>query len=65
MTIRIMCPNLKCRRILAVPLEARGKTIRCKSCGTMVKVPRPAERKTAATSSAAHTTDDEAPAADS
>ncbi len=40
MAIRIMCPNLKCRRILAVPPDARGKTIRCRNCGAMVEVPQ-------------------------
>jgi hypothetical protein len=45
--IRIMCPNLKCRRILAVPTSARGKTVRCRNCGSTVKVPEPAS-KTAA-----------------
>ena len=38
-TIRIMCPNLTCRRVLAVPESARGKTVRCKTCGTAVSVP--------------------------
>jgi hypothetical protein len=39
--VRIMCPNLKCRRILAVPASARGKNIRCGNCGANVKVPAP------------------------
>lgn len=38
-TIRIMCPNLTCRKVLAVPQAARGKTIRCRSCSTNIKVP--------------------------
>lgn len=37
--IRIMCPNLTCRKILAVPQSARGKTVRCKGCGTNIRVP--------------------------
>lgn len=37
--VRIMCPNLTCRKVLAVPASARGKTVRCKSCGTSIKVP--------------------------
>ncbi len=37
--IRLMCPNLKCRRILAVPPTARGKTVRCGSCGANIRVP--------------------------
>lgn len=38
-TVRIMCPNLACRRVLAVPESARGKTVRCKNCGTAVSIP--------------------------
>jgi hypothetical protein len=38
-TIRIMCPNLSCRKILAVPTSARGKTVRCKGCQTNIRVP--------------------------
>ncbi len=37
--VRLMCPNLNCRKILAVPKECRGKTVRCKSCGTNIRVP--------------------------
>ena len=37
--IRVMCPNLTCRKILAVPVSARGKTVRCKGCGTNIRVP--------------------------
>jgi hypothetical protein len=38
-SIRIMCPNLVCRKVLAVPKVARGKAIRCRGCGTLIKVP--------------------------
>ncbi len=38
-TIRIMCPNLGCRRILAVPVSARGKLIRCRKCGMTIRIP--------------------------
>lgn len=37
--IRIMCPNLTCKKVLAVPQAARGKTIRCRSCSMNIKVP--------------------------
>lgn len=37
--IRIMCPNLLCRKVLAVPASARGKTVRCKSCSTAIRIP--------------------------
>jgi hypothetical protein len=38
-TIRIMCPNLACQRILAVPVHARGKLVRCRSCGMTIRIP--------------------------
>ncbi len=34
-----MCPNLVCRKVLAVPESLRNKTVRCKNCGTNIKVP--------------------------
>jgi hypothetical protein len=37
--IRIMCPSLTCRKILAVPTTSRGKNVRCKSCGATIRVP--------------------------
>jgi len=38
-TVRIMCPNLSCRKLLAVPESARSKTVRCKACHTAIRVP--------------------------
>ncbi|GDX99228.1 hypothetical protein LBMAG48_16320 [Phycisphaerae bacterium] len=37
--VRMMCPNLVCRKVLAVPESVRGKTVRCKACGTNIRVP--------------------------
>jgi RNase P subunit RPR2 len=37
--IRIMCPQLNCQRVLAVPVTARGKLVRCRSCGTNIRIP--------------------------
>lgn len=37
--LRIMCPSLSCRRVLAVPVSSRGKNVRCKSCGATIRVP--------------------------
>ena len=37
--LQIMCPNLTCRRILAVPMSSRGKLVRCRGCGSTVRVP--------------------------
>jgi LSD1 subclass zinc finger protein len=38
-TIRIMCPNLKCRSILVVPETARGKNVKCSNCATLFRIP--------------------------
>lgn len=38
-SIRLMCPNLRCRTLLAVPFNARGKNVRCRLCGTRIQVP--------------------------
>lgn len=38
--VRIMCPNLTCRKVLAVPESCRGKTVRCKACSTNIRVPK-------------------------
>ncbi len=38
-SLRIMCPNLSCRKVLAVPINARGKIVRCRGCSTNIKVP--------------------------
>ncbi|MCL4742975.1 MAG: hypothetical protein KJZ54_12320 [Phycisphaerales bacterium] len=53
-TIRIMCPSLVCRKVLAVPVEARGKTVKCRACGTRIRIPessagaKPADNKPSA-----------------
>ncbi|GAB4515732.1 MAG: hypothetical protein Tsb0013_20320 [Phycisphaerales bacterium] len=35
-----MCPNLKCKSVLSVPKEARGRLIRCRNCGSTIQVPQ-------------------------
>jgi len=35
----MICPNLKCRKILSVPETARGKKVRCRGCGMRVQIP--------------------------
>jgi hypothetical protein len=37
--IRIICPNLACGRVLAVPPDARGELVRCSACRRVIKVP--------------------------
>lgn len=53
--IRIMCPSLTCRRVLAVPANSRGKNVRCKGCGATIRVPEkpPASTPSAASAAAA------------
>lgn len=38
--LRIKCPRLTCRKILAVPMSSRGKNVRCKNCGATIRVPQ-------------------------
>ena len=51
--IRIMCPNLGCQRVLAVPSSARGKLVRCRGCGSNIRIPatRPLDNAPPATAS--------------
>jgi len=39
MSVQLLCPNLKCRKILSVPDEVRGKLVKCQYCQTMLRVP--------------------------
>lgn len=38
-TVRIMCPNLRCRSILVVPVAARGKNVKCSNCASLFRIP--------------------------
>ncbi|MBN2376338.1 MAG: hypothetical protein JXD22_08050 [Sedimentisphaerales bacterium] len=38
-TLALMCPNLRCRKILKVPGSARGGSVRCSYCGISLMVP--------------------------
>ncbi|MCG3122702.1 MAG: hypothetical protein GIKADHBN_01095 [Phycisphaerales bacterium] len=38
-SVKIMCPKLTCRKVLSVPATARGRTVRCRVCGTAIRVP--------------------------
>ena len=46
-SILIMCPKLTCRKVLSVPDQARGKSVRCRACATVIKVPEPGSEKAA------------------
>jgi len=39
MPVQLICPNLRCRKFLAVPDDVRGKLVRCQHCQTMFRVP--------------------------
>ncbi|HRK31492.1 MAG TPA: hypothetical protein PLD59_10475 [Tepidisphaeraceae bacterium] len=39
MPCQLICPNLRCRKILAVPDEIRGKLVKCQHCQTLFRVP--------------------------
>jgi hypothetical protein len=36
-----MCPNLRCRKILSIADENRGKVVKCQHCQSLLKVPEP------------------------
>jgi hypothetical protein len=40
MPVQLICPNLRCRKILSVPDEVRGKLVKCQHCQTMFRVPQ-------------------------
>lgn len=39
MPVQMICPNLRCRKILSVPDDVRGKLVKCQHCHTMFRVP--------------------------
>ena len=39
MPVQMICPNLRCRKFLAVPDDVRGKTVRCQHCQVTFRVP--------------------------
>jgi ribosomal protein S27E len=39
MQVTMLCPNLKCKRILQVPETTRGHRVRCGFCGQILVVP--------------------------
>jgi hypothetical protein len=39
MSLQMICPNLRCRKFLAVPDEVRGKLVKCQHCQTSFRVP--------------------------
>jgi hypothetical protein len=39
MPVQLICPNLRCRKILSVPDEVRGKLVKCQHCQMNFRVP--------------------------
>jgi hypothetical protein len=39
MSVTLICPNLRCRTVLQVPEDTRGKKVRCGRCGKDFRVP--------------------------
>lgn len=39
MAIQLICPNLRCRKLLTVPEDARGKIVKCQHCHMAFRVP--------------------------
>jgi hypothetical protein len=44
MPVQLICPNLRCRKILSVPDDVRGKLVKCQHCQTMFRVPDGAKK---------------------
>jgi hypothetical protein len=53
MSVQLLCPNLKCRKILSVPDEIRGKLVKCQYCQSMLRVPAPRQESAVAGAGAA------------
>lgn len=49
MSVQMLCPNLQCRKVLGVPEEVRGKTVKCQYCSTLFKVPESKKGNVAST----------------
>jgi hypothetical protein len=49
MPVQLICPNLRCRKLLSVPDDVRGKLVRCQHCQTQFRVPEPRKRVGTAT----------------
>jgi hypothetical protein len=39
MPVQLLCPNLRCRKFLAVPDDVRGKLVKCHHCQQLFRVP--------------------------
>ena len=49
MALHVICPSLRCRKILTLPDDVRGTLVSCRYCDMQFRVPAP--RRTPATPS--------------
>lgn len=54
MAVQLICPNLKCRKLLTVPEEVRGKLVRCQHCQKQFRVPESKQSASGAKSVHSH-----------
>jgi hypothetical protein len=47
MAVQLLCPNLRCRKFLAVPDEIRGRLVKCQHCQTTFRVPEGKRKESA------------------
>ena len=40
MSFHVICPSLRCRKILTLPDEARGSLVTCRYCSMQFRVPQ-------------------------
>jgi LSD1 subclass zinc finger protein len=52
MSVQLICPSLRCRKILSVPDEFRGKSVKCQYCHTLLRVPEAGDKKPASATAA-------------
>lgn len=45
MATTVICPNLRCRKVLSVADELRGKAVKCAHCNSSLRVPDPKQNK--------------------
>jgi hypothetical protein len=40
MSFHVICPSLRCRKIVTLPDESRGQQVSCRYCGMEFRVPQ-------------------------
>ena len=45
MSFHVICPSLRCRKILPLPDEARGALVTCRHCSMQFRVPHVRRRR--------------------